>query len=198
MPYIPRDLTHETELPNAYGRDVFTQIRAIEEQARLFFPTVRYYSIRNLVGIAPTDAETGAPMPVGETGGTAFDPVYGEIVDSAMVTDGWQQPHLNADVEADTEATEQYDGPFLLQVRVQREAKDYELKRWGFDEMRDLIVHVPASLLDACGITVYPGDKFLWDGDEYLVLQDQGTGYWKNTNIRLWRSLNCEHKRRGA
>jgi len=201
VPYLPSAYTQETRLPQAFDVDIRTKIQLIEEQARQFFTEVAYYSIRNLVGIASVDTVTAAPAPVGESGGTGFDPVYGEIVDPDMVDDGaWTQPHLNTDpdIDADTEATEVYDGPFMLRGRVQREGRDYDLKRYGFDEMRDLMVHFPVSILDACGLTLYPGDKFVWDGDEYLVLQDKATGYWKNTNIRLWRTVMAEHKRRGA
>ena len=76
--------------------------------------------------------------------------------------------------------------------------KDYDLKKYGFDEMRDLLLHVPASLLDRVGITAVAGDKFIWNGEEYLTLQVKEAGYWKNTNIRLWVTITAEHKRRGA
>lgn len=199
MPYLPRTYMHDTHLPKAFGRDLKTQIDLLEEEARSFFPQIQYFSLRNVIGIATTDNVTATPAPVGVPGGSAFDPLWGEMVDPGMVADEeWSQPHLNPDLAADTQATEVYDGPFTLHGRVQREAKERELKRYGFDEIRDILVHIPSSLLDAQGITVFPGDKFIWDGDEYLVKQDSGSGWWKNSNVRLWRTLNAEHKKRGA
>lgn len=201
MAYLPKAYQHDTTLPEATGSDVHLQSNLIVEQYRLMNPVIEYYSLRNLTGIAEPDTVTGAPAPTGVPTGTVFDPVYGEIVPAKMLTDGkWSQPHLNADPEltASTQSTERYDGPFKIHARVQREAKEYELKLYGFDEMRDLLIHVPSATFDEYGITAAPGDKFVWDGDVYVVLQDKGTGYWKNTNLRLYRSLMAESKKEGA
>jgi len=86
----------------------------------------------------------------------------------------------------------------LIHGRVQREVRDRELKKLGFDKMRDLLVFFTHGHLDALGITVYPGDEFVWDGDRYVVKQHKSGGYWKNTNLRLYRVLMCENVRPGS
>lgn len=197
MPYLPENYTHDTVFPGAFDLDLKTQLDMIDEQASRFFPRMLYYCIQKTTGIAPIDPVTGGPAPVGAAGQTSFDPLYLEQVDSGM--DGrWQQPHRNPDIKASTVEIEVYAPPAEIHARVQREAKDKDLKKYGFDEMRSLILHIPCRQLDSLGITVVPRDKFVWDGEEYDVLQDKDTGYWKNTNISVWRTLMCEHKRRSA
>lgn len=197
MPYLPEAYTHDTQFPAAFDRDLKTQLKLIDEQAERMFPRIVYYRIKKTTGIAPTDPVTSGPAPTGAAGETTFDPLYGEQVDAAIAGQ-WEQPHLNPDVKASTVEIEVYEDPVEIRARVQREPKDKEAKKYGFDETRDLMLHVPCRQLDRLGITVLPGDKFVWDGEEYTVLQDKDTGYWKNTNISVWRTLLCEHKRRSA
>lgn len=198
MTYLPEGYLHDTLFPEAFDKDLRVQLRLIEEEANRFFPRITYYGVLRTVGIAVPDPVAGGPAPVGAAGQSTFDPLWGEAVDPVLAGQPWQQPHLNPTVKAGTEEVERYAPPVTMRARVQREAKDYDLKRYGFDEMRDILVHVPSFTLDRLGVTVYPGDKLVWDGDEFSVLQDRGTGFWKNTNLRLWRALMCEHKKRGA
>lgn len=197
MTYLPEQYTHDTQFPAAYDRDVKTQLDMIDEQAERFFPRITYYRIKKATGIAGVDPVTGGPAPTGAAGESTFDPLYGELVDPAL-TGKWEQPHLNPDVKASTVEIEQYEDPVEIRARVQKEPKEKELKKYGFDEVRSMMLHVPCRQLDRLGITVLPGDKFIWDGEEYAVLQDKDTGYWKNSNISLWRTILCEHKRRSA
>lgn len=197
MPYLPRPYTHDTLFPEAYDRDLRTQIDLIEEQATRFFPRIPYYCILKTVGISTVDPVTGGPAPTGAAGQNTFDELYGEIVDPALAGQAWKQPHRDGVLAAGVEV-ERYADPIEFNARVQREMKDYDLKKFGFDEMRDLLLHVPSSILDRRGITSTAGDKFIWNGEEYSVLQAKESGYWKNTNLRLWVSIMAEHKRRGA
>ena len=73
-----------------------------------------------------------------------------------------------------------------------------DLKRYGFDKFRDLLAFSPLSLLDKLSLTVEVGDYFVWDGDEYEVLQYSRDGYWKNSNVRLYLVMNCENRRQGS
>jgi hypothetical protein len=61
-----------------------------------------------------------------------------------------------------------------------------------------VVAHVPAFFFDDIGFRAKEGDKFVWDGEEYVVIKDAGSGWWKNSNLRLYRGLNCEHKRLGS
>lgn len=198
MAYIPKPYQEQTAFPHEFGRDLQLQVRLIEEKWKRFFPPLPYYSLIRDFGIAAVDSTTGAPAPVAGASGGAFDPVWGEWVDSQMATDGtWDQPHLNPNLDATTEH-EIYRTPVTIHFQVRREVKERQLKLWGFDKIRDVIVIAPASFFDACGLRTQEGDKFIWDGEEYFVYQDAGDGWWKNSNIRLYRVLNCEHRRLGS
>lgn len=196
MAYLPRPYTHNTVFPEAYDRDVLTQIAMVEEMAKRKFPPIPYSCILKNVGIATADP-IGGPAQSSGVGQNAFDELWGEIVDPALAGQPWKQPHRDAILAAGIEI-EQYAPMQHIHARVQREMKDYDLKKYGFDEMRDLVLHVPASLLDRLGITAQAGDKFVWNGEEFSVLTPKESGYWKNTNVKLWVSIMCESKRRGA
>jgi len=196
MPYLPEDYTHQTGFPTAYGKDLALQVRMINEQYRRMYPQLPYYCLER--DITPgSDAPGDVTEPIGEAGHTAWDPLWGESIDTTIGATGeWAQPH--GDAVDNAVAVEVFATPVNIHGRVQREMKDRELKKLGFDEMRDIIVFFPHGLLDALGITVYAGDEFIWDGDRYLVKQHKSGGYWKNTNIRLYRVCNCEMVRSGS
>ena len=200
-PYIPRRFTHETEFPQAADRDLQMQLRLIEEKWRRFYPAISYYRILESIGIAGVDSSMTTvqiPAPVGEVGQSGWDPLYGESVDPQMVTDGaWKQPHLDPVLDATTEI-EVYGDPEPIHSQMRVEPKERELKQYGFDEKRDLLAIIPATFFDALGFLAREGDKLIWDGEEYVVLDDSGSGFWHNTNIRLYRVLGCEHKRLGS
>jgi len=190
MPYLPPQSTEDTNFPEAFGKDLRTQIRMIDEQYKRMFPLIDYYQIRKAVTPA-----ANANQIVGEATNTKFDPMWGESVDPTMAN--WTQPHLSNPV-LQTQAVEVFDPPIQINARCQRDGLEKELKKYGFDQVRDLIVFIPLSLLDANGITCNAGDKFRWDDHEYTVKQVERVGYWKNTNVRLYILLNCDHLRPGS
>lgn len=195
MTYLPEEFTHETVFPRAYGKDVHLQIRMIEEKWRRFHPIISYYCLNKAVTVGPVTT-AGLANAVGTTGGTAFDPITGEAVDNAALTGAWKQPHLSGDRRAVN--PERFLAPIKVHAQVRREAKEKELKKLGFDEIRDLLVTIPTSVLDKLGIVVTQGDRFIWDNDLYEVGQFETTGYWKNTNLRLYNVLNCRHWHPGS
>jgi hypothetical protein len=134
----------------------------------------------------------------GEVTPTQFDPLWGESIGENAVLTEWKQPHGSQDVPADTKSVERHYGPFPVHAQVKRDAKKTELQKIGFDEIRDLLVYIPVSILDAFGIVATEGDYFLWDEREYTVVRANSVGYWKNTNIALYVALNCENRRHGA
>ena len=190
MPYLPPNPTVGAAWPQPYGADVATAIRMIADKWKRQFPALDYYQLKKAT--TPSDDPN---TPTGEPGNTMFDPIWGESVPVDMAT-GWRQPHGNTTPDAPN--PELFEPPVKLHMRVQREAKEKELKKYGFDQVRDLLAFVPLSLLDEAGVTVKQGDYFVWDGDEYVVLQFDRVGYWKNTNVRLYMALNCEHRRPGS
>lgn len=197
MVYLPEDFTHPTTFPKAYGRDVHHAVRQIEERWTRFFPQVAYFALNKAVTVVPRvngDVDTASVS--GTTGGTVFDPILGEAVDNAALAGQWKQPHLSGDRRAVN--PEKFAAPVRVHAQVRREAKEKELKKLGFDEVRDLLLTIPTSMLDKLGITVTQGDRFVWDNDLFDVQQFETTGYWKNTNLRLYIVLNCRHYHPGS
>ena len=194
--YLPKDYTHGTKFPGAISKDLQTQIRMIEERWIRFYPQVEYHAFSG--DVRPTTNPAGTQEGVlGEAGGSAFDSLWGETVDAAQISTGvWKQPHRNAGSVA---ANPEIRYPMQrIHARVKRESREKELKQYAFDQIRDLTVDIPLSLLDAAGITCRPDDEFVWDGYRYVVMQTETTGYWKNTNIRLFMTLYAEHARSGS
>lgn len=197
MVYLPEDFTHPTTFPHAYGRDVLHAIRQIEERWVRFFPQVSYFPLnKSVTVIERTNGDVDTESVSGTAGGTVFDPILGEAVDNAAATGKWKQPHLSGDRRAVN--PEKFFPPVRLHAQVRREAKEKELKKLGFDEVRDLLLTIPTSMLDKLGITVTQGDRFVWDNDLFEVQQFETTGYWKNTNLRLYIILNCRHYHPGS
>lgn len=191
MPYLPVEPTMETTFPQEYGEDVLQGIQIIEEKWERFFPNVSYFCLKKkTVGVADIDTVSG------EAGESAFDPLWGEAVDPVLLAQEWEQPHLNANAEAAN--TTVFEDPVKIRAQVRREARDDELKKLGFDRFRDLILTIPLSLLDKAGVTVQQGDRFIWDNELFQVEQQNRTGFWKNTNLRIYMVLNCEHARMGS
>ena len=198
-PYLPPPFLQGTPFPKAFKKDVRMQIRLIEDLYRTQMPEIDYF-VHSKDPTAICD-EPGADEDtllagtiVGETGGTQWDPLWGESVPSTEEATGWEQPHGNVTHDA-TDSRGVFDDPVRIRARVQREAKERELKKYGFDKVRAILVHIPVSILDAHGIFVEAGDEFEWDGERFLVKQRNRTGYWKNTNVRLYLTINADHAR---
>jgi hypothetical protein len=194
---LPGSTVQRTTFPAAYGKDVEMAVRIIEDRWTRSYPQVEYLILKQSI---TEQGGGGISAPVGASGTTLFDPLYGESLDPTMLS--WDQPHLSASNTAneslDATDVEQFETGILVSAQVRREATERELKKYGFDEIRDLLLTIPTSLLDGAGIDPKPGDRFKWDGDTYSVLQRKRGGYWKNTNVALYEVINAEHARFGA
>lgn len=187
-PYLPVNLTEDTEFPEAWGKDLRHELRMIEERYHRHFPEIDYYQMKKAA------TPTIPPAISGEPANTQFDPLWAESVDPNMAT--WQQPHLSGTLKAAD--VDVFFDPVPIHARLQRENLELELKKYGFDQVRDLLVFVPLTFFDSNNIAVSAGDKFVWDDDEYRVLQFDRTGFWKNTNLRIYMAINAEHLRAGG
>lgn len=194
MPYLPEPYVHETEFPQSFDKDLLFQIRVINERWRRMFPKIEYFAFRGDVKASPSLPAT-IPTVVGEAGGSALDPLWGETVPAAQIGGAWQQPHDGTGAAANPEL---FYPVVILNGQIRREAKEKELKKYGFDQMRDLLLTVPCAMLDKFGITARAGDEFVWDGYRYFVEQVEATGYWKNTNSTLYVVMNCTQKKVGS
>jgi len=196
MAYLPANPLNQTEFPKPWGKDLALAIRVIEERFRRHHTLIQYHSIKATPSIISGVETTGEDLnvPTGAAGHTKIDPLYGESVEPDSDAN-WQQPHLSGDTAAATADIEQFEDPIEIHFRVQRDNIKLEAEMYGFDRIRDLIAYAPLSFLDTFGRTIRAGDWFSWDGDPYTVLQYDRVGYWKNTNIRLYMLMNCEHRR---
>lgn len=195
MPYLPPELIEEAKFPKSWDKDIRMQIRMIAELYKRMYPAADYFSLK----IQPTSADPSND-PVGVTGTTKFDPLYGESVDSTATT--WSQPHLSAVVTggAGTQAAdvELFLDPIRMPRRFQLTSREDDLKPYGFDRVRHGIVFIPASILDDYGITVMVGDKLRWNNEDFMVCQESPAGMWKSSNIFLYRAMAVEHYRHGS
>mgnify|MGYP001606644484 CR=1 FL=1 len=195
MAYLPESLTNETAIPRGFHQDFQEQVRVVNEKWQRHYPLIKYFCLKKVV----TPVGQAVDTPIGATPNTVFDPLWGESIDKdAMVGGAYIQPHVSGVSGVDATDPPQYEPAVDIHAQIRRDAKERELKRLGFDEVRDILVTIPTSLLDAAGITVQQGDRLIWDNDLYEVLQKQRTGYWKNTNLRLYVVMNCEHARMGS
>ena len=196
--YLPVSVLEYTEFPKPDSKDILHQVRLIECLYEQQAPQIEYYPLRKL----PTPAVDGGgdvdpDVLSGEAGTTKFDPLWGESVpESIGAGTEWAQPH--GDATKSVNSRETYDGPYLIRAQIRREAKERQLKKWGFDEIRDIIVTIPVSYLDRFGVRVEAGDQFTWDGERYQVLKRSRDGYWFNTNQRLYVVISAEHHREGS
>lgn len=199
MAYLPPSIIEDTTLPIPLGKDFLFQIKLIEGKwKRGFFPLILYRPLAKLTTMSP-DAPNVAVgiVPVGETGKTAFDPLYGEAVDPQMIVDGtWRQPHLSGDLKASD--PELYEPDVHFRARVKSDPLDTELKFYGFEDNRGLMVDVPASILDEVEVTAKAGDLLQWGGHWYEVLQVGPNNRWTNTSTALYVGMNCQKKRKGS
>lgn len=197
MPYLPPPAVDDTQFPKAYGADLAVAVRMLEERWRRFYPVITYTSLDKRTTPVTRTSQTS-----GEVGATQFDTLWGESVPTGLKDTGWRQPHLSTQVDPATavQAAEPsvYLNPRPLHARIQRVARRDLLQKLGFDRLRDLLVTIPTSLLDASGITVTQGDRFIWDNELYEVIQWSPMGWWMNTSVKLQLVLNVQHARRGS
>lgn len=198
MPYLPPDIVENTTLPLPLGKDFLLQVRMIADKwKRGFFPEVTYRRLSKTTTMQPDAPEVTDGVPVGVSGQSAFDPLYGETVDPQMLAEGnWRQPHLSGDLHAAD--PEVYLADVLVRARVQVETQDSDLHPWGFEKNLGIMVVIPASLLDEVSVTSQPGDLILWGGDWFEVIQVGPPNRWLNTTTALYIAMNCQTKRRGS
>lgn len=191
MPHVPPNPLVRTYFPQPYGKDLATALRQIVERHRRHFPATPYYPHRkNVTAPAAVGRTVG-----GGTNGSRFDPLWGEAVDPAM-GQTWAQPHRSDGLSVGP--VEAYADPFTVYAEVQIQPTDKQLKRWGFEKTRGLVVTVPVVALDENGARGSEGDKLVWSGTAYTVMEASYDGPWMNTNLFLYRVLNCEQLRLGS
>lgn len=194
MPYIPPTALSDTAFPTGNGSDLATSIALIREAWQVHYPLITYYPLDKRV--TPV---AGANSLSGEAGSTKFDPMYGESIDATQGT--WRQAHGTAgSVKASN--VEVYRDPVQVHAQVQRITNELDMTKLGFDDndklIGGLVLTIPSAMLDDLGVTCVAGDKFIWDGDQYKVQKPHQTGYWMNTNVRLYVRLTSERKHQGS
>lgn len=194
MPYLPPLLSEDTVFPKPLGRDFALQVKMIEDQYRLHFPTL-HYEILVKATTPVLKQPDNSVLPSGEPGTTQWDPLWGERVHAP--NGKWEQPHGTGGV-VKAVAVETWEVAPAVKARVQRVNQERELKRYGFDKNRELMVFFACSLLDANGIVVQVGDRFKWHQQYFVIKEAHGDGYWQNTDIALYIVAAADHWREGA
>jgi len=192
--YIPLRAENPTVFPRAREKDFHLAGGRIKEVWRRMYPLVSYRRIK-LFPTAPPDIET--PSGVG-TDGSWVDPLYLESVPENPQKKVLQ-PH--SEVESphrDAEKHNQYAPPVDLHAFIRIEVNEYLLKRWGIEEMFDIIAIFNTPELDERGIMISQGDRFLWQGQEYEVHQRKPDGWWMNTDLFLHMVTSCIRSRHGS
>lgn len=196
MPYLPSVRPSDpTAFPEQSGKDLDMDVRLIQELWETVYPLVPYVMIdRRTTPVADVNTLTG------EAGASKFDPLWGESQDANRTT--WRQPH-GTDGAVKAADVEVFKTPVSLHMQVNPVTETRpDLHKYGFDEddrrIGRLLVTIPCSLLDNGNVVCTAGDLVKWEGDEFLVLKTRLTGYWKNTNVRLYMSLLCDHRRHGS
>lgn len=197
MAFLPPNVIDDAVFPTAQGKDLRTAVRMIEEKWRRFYPKFSYIAI----DYDPTAAEPGEQS--GTDGSTKIDGTWPDPAVPTVDDDDEDAPgnsFVNPQAPGATAGNEniKYKAPVDIHVRVERVLKEKDLKRYGFDKVRTLVGYIPVSLLDRGGLTVTCGDRLIWDGKPYKVVQFDFDGYWQNTNIRLYAVLNLESERIGT
>lgn len=198
--YVPRpfpeDVSSEAEFPRTLDKDLAIAVRMIEERFRRHYPATAFYPLRKSV----TSVGQDTTLPVGAAPNTVFDALYSESVDPAAFTpngkEPFAQPHTTDNVDA--ARGHEYDDPLFLHARVQRENVERELKRLGFEQIRGILVKLPTSACATAGWDPQPGDRLIYDNTLYEVQQRARTGYWKNSNVRLYIELSAQQARLGS
>jgi hypothetical protein len=155
-------------------------------------PICAYYPI-----LKDTTTPATLDTPVGTSGNTIFDPLYGEAVDQNMLGAGViSQPQLSGIYNSAN--PEIFDNPVEMNIQIQMSELDNVLKRYGFDKTRTLVCRIPTSILDKNGVTVVEGDYLVWDGREYSITEVQQDSFWHNTNVPLFLVFGCNARRIGS
>lgn len=193
MPYVPQDA--QTPISKDFAckeKDLEVARRLIEERWKQY-PLLLYYPL--LKALTP---ETPDDHPVGEVGTTLVDPLWGEPVGPNMAGAPWTQPHGSSSPVVKAANPMQYGPPVRINGRVQRTVHEKQLKLWGFDKLRKLVVTFPLSVLDDLGVTIQVGDRVGWGPEPFRIIEASREGYWHNTNIRLYVVCNCDSWRAGS
>jgi hypothetical protein len=178
MPYLPPALINQTQFPQPFGKDLQMAIKMAEESNNRFGTLIAYHSI-----LKTTTPMVDFNTPVGLPPATMFDPLYGEAIPANMPAP-IAQPHLSGTYQA---ANPELYGPAIpIRAAIYRGELDKQLKRYGFNKTRELLITFLSSVLDRSGITATEGDYIDWDGHHYQLKETGKDEYWKNTNVQLY------------
>lgn len=97
--------------------------------------------------------------------------------------------------------------PITLRAMVEHKPAQKALGKYGLDQTRDILVHIPTLFLgDVEYLYAEPNDSWMigdlvkWGGDHYEV-RDQvkdNSAYWGQTNVPFFITLACDYYRHGV
>jgi hypothetical protein len=156
--------------------DFASQSRWVEEQVRRMGASV------HLMVTSTQRAPQGPKQSAG------VDPLYGDILDPEFFTDEGRDERQ-----------------FNLHALVEHHPSKQVLKRYGIEEEREVMFHVPFSVLEEKGLVtdlrfrgIDIGDLFLWDGSWYISLSVHREAYFGQTVSNYFTTATCKRYRHNS
>ena len=208
MPYLPPGVLNDTDFPTA-GRcdlDLLTTLGLISERWQSAFPEVDY----SMIAWTPTPALAENDYISGVPGETRVDDLWGEDIDpgQALPDRGDGAPPIGFDEAAGASFGQAHGNPSLsatgnrkwreaakVHAQVTSGASTKVIRRLGLDDFKGLVLTVPTVLMDRAGLIASHGDRFVWDGEPWDVVQVFVRDRWLNTNVYLYVHVTAQRGR---
>lgn len=176
---------------------ILQQFEASRTEGNLF-QSSRDYSAQNLWVLEQVE-KLGAAVhlfvtanqrtPQGPLETSGVDTLYGDILDPEYFSNPEEKDQRK----------------FNLRAIVEHHPSKQVLKRYGIDEVRDVIFHVPFQRLVDVGLVtptrfrgIDIGDLFLWDGTWFIVLSTHREAYFGQTISSFFTSCACMRYRHNS
>jgi hypothetical protein len=176
--------------------DLLRQFEATRTEGNLFQSPLDFASqkrwideqVRRLGAAVHLMVTSTQRAPQGPKQSAGVDPLYGDILDPEFFTDA-----------------ERDERKFNLRAIVEHHPSKQVLKRYGIEEEREVIFHVPFSVLEEIGLVtdlrfrgIDIGDLFMWDGSWYIVLSVHREAFFGQTVSNYFTSSTCKRYRHNS
>jgi hypothetical protein len=153
-------------------RDFDAQNRWVKEQVEKLGAAVHLFVTSTVRGLGDGPGESAG-----------VDPLYGDILDPEWFADGGEDDKQK----------------FNIRCLVEHSPSKQKLKRYGIEEVRDVIFYFPFEKLEEEGLVtqvrhrgVDIGDIIEWDSTLYIVLSSHRESYFGQTVSNYFTSATCK------
>lgn len=155
-------------------RDKAAQDRWVKEQSQ---------KLGGAIYLVPNATER---RPQGPQQASGIDPMFGDIVDPQIVVKPEELQELQPN----------------FRCIIEHEPSKQILKRYGIDETRDVIFHLPLVLLKEAGLVnpirfrgIDVGDMAVWDNSWYVVRSAHRSAYFGQRTDHFFTAATCDRYR---